>query len=178
MEVKFQRSKAGTIIGGVLAVILGILLFMNPSTTAVSFTYIAGWVLTIYGIVALISAATSWNVILSSVDLYWGLISLLFGLLILYQPVFFVAWIFILLGIYIMMGGFSTLMSANAARVMGVKGAGWGIVVAILAIILGILVISSPLISASATVVICGVALIYSGIMAVIDGIKMPKAEK
>lgn len=178
MEVKFTRSKWGTILSGIAGVVLGVLLFLYPKTTALTFTQIAGWVLTIYGIAALISALMNWNVILSTADLYMGVISLLFGLLILYVPTFFVAWIFILLGIYIMFSGFTMLMGSNAMRVMGVKGSGWGMVLSVLAIILGALVVSSPLVYADATVMVCGIALVYSGIVNVIDGIRMPKELK
>lgn len=175
MEIRYKRSKVGTIVGGIASVILGILAFVYPDTTAMTFTVAAGWVLTIFGIASLISAITSWSVILSSVDLYTGIISLLFGLLILYMPAFFVAWIFILLGIYIMWAGFSTLMGSNALRVVGVRGSGWGIVLAILAIVLGIMVVVSPLASASAAVMICGVALVYTGVVRIIEGVRMPK---
>lgn len=175
MEVKFTRTKWGTILWGIAAIVLGILLFMNPNTAAATFTIAAGWVLTIYGIASLVSAATRWSVILSTVDLYNGLISLLLGVLILMAPGFFMAWIFILLGIYVIIAGFSQLTAANAARVMGVKGSGWGIASAILTIILGFMVITSPFGMASAVVAVGGIALIYTGIVHIIEGIKMPK---
>lgn len=178
MEVKFTRTKWGAILGGILSIILGILLFANYNTAPLTITVFVGWMLTIFGIVSLISAATNWNVLLSTADLYNGLISLLFGVLILMAPGFFVAWIFILLGFYIIFAGFAQLTSANAARVMGIKGAGWGIVASIITIILGFMVVTSPFAMASATIMICGVALVYAGITHIIEGIKMPKAEK
>lgn len=175
MEVRFTRSKVGTILWGVASIVLGILLFMFPDTAASTFTIAAGWVLTVLGIASLASAFTHWSVILSTIDLYTGLLSLLFGLLILASPGFFMAFIFILLGIYIMAGGFNALMGANAMHVMGVKGSGWAIASAILSIILGFFVITSPFTMASATMVICGVALVYTGIVHVIDGVRMSK---
>lgn len=178
MEVKFTRSKIGTILWGVASVVLGILLFMYPDTAATTFTVAAGWVLTIMGVASLASAFTHWSVILSTVDLYTGLISLLFGLLILASPGFFMSFIFILMGIYIMAAGFNGLMAANALHVMDVKGSGWAIASAILSIILGFLVITSPFTMASATMVLCGIALIYTGVVHVIDGIRMPRQEQ
>lgn len=177
MEVKFTRSKWGTILGGVLAIVLGILLFANFNTAPLTITIFVGWALVIFGIASLISAATNWSVLLSTADLYNGLISLLFGVLILMAPGFFVAWIFILLGFYIIFAGFAQLTSANAGRVMGIKGAGWGIVAAIVTIVLGFMVVTSPFAMASATIILCGVALVYSGITHIIEGIKMPKSQ-
>lgn len=178
MEIRFTHTKWGTILWGIASIALGILLFMNPDTAAATFTIAAGWVLTIYGIGSLISAATHWSVILSTVDLYNGLISLLLGVLILMAPGFFMAWIFILLGIYTIIAGFSQLTAANAMHVMNVKGSGWAVVSAILTIILGFLVITSPFSMASATMVICGVALVYMGIVYLIGGIRMPKEQQ
>ena len=94
MEVKFTRSKWGTILWGVASAVLGIFMFVNPGATAKGVTVLFGWVLTIAGILALVSAFTHWSIILSTLDLYAGALSLLFGMLILSWPEFFVAFIF------------------------------------------------------------------------------------
>lgn len=178
MELKFTRSKWSTIVWGIVATILGVYLFMNPGTATRTIVTVAGWALTIYGICSLISAFTRLSVILSTADLYIGSLSLLLGILILVWPGFFVAWIFILLGICIIFAGFNSLMASNALRVVGIKGSGVAMVSAVLTIILGFMVVMSPFSMADFTMIMCGIALVYTGITHVIEGIKMPKDVK
>ena len=133
--------------------------------------------LTIAGILALVSAFTHWSIILSTLDLYAGALSLLFGMLILAWPEFFVAFIFVMLGLYVIAAGFSALAGSNALRILGIKGSGAGIALSMLSVILGILVIMSPFSMASLTMSIGGVALIYTGLVHIAEGVKMPKQE-
>lgn len=174
MEVRFTRTKWGTILWGVASAILGIYIFVNPGSSAYAITVAVGWVLTIMGVLALVSAFTHWSVILSTIDLYAGALSLLFGTLILAWPQFFVAWIFVLLGLYVIAAGFSTLAGSNALRLLGVGGAGAGMVLALLAIVLGVFVIMSPFTMANLAMSICGIALVYTGIVHMVDGARMP----
>ena len=133
--------------------------------------------LTIAGILALVSAFTHWSIILSTLDLYAGALSLLFGMLILAWPEFFVAFIFVMLGLYVIAAGFSALAGSNALRILGIKGSGAGIALSMLSVILGILVIMSPFSMASLTMSIGGIALIYTGLVHIAEGVKMPKQE-
>lgn len=177
MDMRFTRSKWGTILWGIAGIVLGVFVFLNPSTAMETLTIAVGWVLTIFGIASLLGAFTDRSIILSNVDLYNGILSLLFGLLILAAPKFFVSFIFILLGIYIIMGGFSALMGANALRVVGI-GSIAGMIWAVFSIILGFMVIASPWAAAGTTMLLCGVSLIYTGVVHVLEGIKMPSDRK
>lgn len=172
---KLKRSKISTIATGVLAVVLGIIIFMNPQNSTMAITQVVGWVLVIVGISNLVGALNHWSVILSSLDLYTGILALLMGILIVSNPGFFVAWIFILLGIAIMVGGFRSLYATNALHVLGAPGASSSMVGSVVAIILGALVMLSPFSMANATMIICGVALVYAGVMEIFDGVKMDK---
>ncbi|NMF25890.1 hypothetical protein HF885_05505 [Olsenella umbonata] len=174
MEVKFTRSKWGTILWGVASAVLGIFMFVNPGATAKGVTVFFGWVLTIAGVIALIGSFTHWSIVLSTLDLYAGALSLLFGMLILAWPEFFVAFIFVMLGLYVIAAGFSTLAGSNALRILGVKGSGAGIALSVLSVILGILVIMSPFAMASFAMSVGGIALIYTGLVHIAQGIKMP----
>lgn len=178
MEFKFQRSKAGTILAGIAAIILGVVCFMRPSNAALFITNVTGWILIIFGIVGLVTAFSHISIILSQLDFYSGLLSLLLGIMIVSWPQFFVAWIFILLGIYVMVAGFNTLLSANSLRLIGIKGSGGAIVAAILMVILGFMVMMSPFTMADVSMMIAGVALVYAGIVCIGDGVRMIKADK
>ncbi len=175
---RLQRSKVSTIATGVLAVILGVIIFMNPQNSTMAITQVVGWVLVILGVSNLAGAFNHWSVILSSMDLYTGILALLMGILIISNPGFFVAWIFILLGIAIMVGGFRSLYAANALHVLGAPGAGSSMAGSVVAIVLGALVMLSPFSMANATMIICAVALVYAGAMEIVGGLKMDKDAK
>lgn len=178
MDQKFASTKLGTIVSGVALAAMGIILFTNPQSAMLTITVMLGWVLVVMGIVSLASALTRWSVILSTADLYAGIVELLFGILLVNIPGFFVTWIFILLGIFILVSGLNSLYGANALQALGLPRAGTAKVGAILAIVLGVLVLFSPSLFADTTMVICGIALVYCGIVRIVDGVRMPSEHR
>lgn len=174
MEGKFASTKLGTIVSGVALAAMGVILFANPTTAMLTITSMVGWVLVIMGVVSLASALTRWSAILSTVDLYTGILELLFGILLVNIPGFFVTWIFVLLGIFILVSGLNSLYGANALQALGMPNAGTAKAGAILAIVLGVLVLFSPGLFADTAMVICGIALVYCGIVRIVDGVRMP----
>ena len=178
MDQKFTSTKLGTIVSGVALAAMGIILFTNPQSAMLTITVMLGWVLVVMGIVSLASALTRWSVILSTADLYAGIVELLFGILLVNIPGFFVTWIFILLGIFILVSGLNSLYGANALQSLGLPSAGTAKVGAILAIVLGVLVLFSPGLFADTTMVICGIALVYCGIVRIVDGVRMPSEHR
>ena len=163
MDQKFTSTRLGTIVSGVALAAMGIILFTNPQSAMLTITVMLGWVLVVMGIVSLASALTRWSVILSTADLYAGIVELLFG---------------ILLGIFILVSGLNSLYGANALQALGLPSAGTAKVGAILAIVLGVLVLFSPGLFADTTMVICGIALVYSGIVRIVDGVRMPSEHR
>ena len=178
MDQKFASTKLGTIVSGVALAAMGIILFTNPQSAMLTITVMLGWVLVVMGIVSLASALTRWSVILSTADLYAGIVELLFGILLVNIPGFFVTWIFILLGIFILVSGLNSLYGAHALQALGLPRAGTAKVGAILAIVLGVLVLFSPGLFADTTMVICGIALVYCGIVRIVDGVRMPSEHR
>ena len=178
MDQKYTSTKLGTIVSGVALAAMGIILFTNPQSAMLTITVMLGWVLVVMGIVSLASALTRWSVILSTADLYAGIVELLFGILLVNIPGFFVTWIFILLGIFILVSGLNSLYGANALQALGLPRAGTAKVGAILAIVLGVLVLFSPGLFADTTMVICGIALVYCGIVRIVDGVRMPSEHR
>ena len=162
MEQKFTSTKLGTIVSGVALAAMGIILFTNPQSAMLTITVMLGWVLVIMGIISLASALTRWSVILSTVDLYAGIVELLFGLL----------------GIFILVSGLNSLYGANALQALGMPSAGSAKAGAILAIVLGVLVLFAPGLFADTAMVICGIALVYCGIVRIVDGVRMPSEHR
>jgi len=178
MDIKVQHSKLGTILLGVAALVLGVIVFTNPQNATVALTLTVGWVLAILGVMTLLNALTRWSVIFTQLDLYFGILELLFGVIIINSPAFFVAWVFVLLGIYVIITGCSALFSANALRALGVEHSGGAVVAAVLTIVLGVLVLVSPFATAGLTMMICGGSLVYTGVVTIISGLGMKRDDK
>ena len=83
------------------------------------------------------------------------------------------SWVFVLLGIYVIITGCSALFSANALRALGVEHSGGAVVAAVLTIVLGVLVLVSPFATAGLTMMICGGSLVYTGVVTIISGLGM-----
>ena len=178
MNSVMHRSKASALIGGIASIILGVIIFMNPTSSALTITTMVGWVLLILGVASLATAFRRVSLIFSQIDLYIGILCSLIGIGIVSWPQFFVAWIFILLGIFILVSGLNSLYGANALQALGLPRAGTAKVGAILAIVLGVLVLFSPGLFADTTMVICGIALVYCGIVRIVDGVRMPSEHR
>ena len=171
---RMTTSKAGTIFAGIVSIALGLVLFMNPNGSTVAIVQSIGWALIVGGGVSLACALSSWNVILMQADLYMGLLGLLFGFLRVSMPGIFVAWLFILLGIYVIVLGFESLAAVNlAGRLTGSNSTGSRIG-ALLVIALGVVVMLSPMGSASIAMSITGIVLVALGIGKIMEVIRMP----
>ena len=177
MEFRFQRSKAGAILSGIAFIILGIVAFTHPANATLFLTEVTGWVLIVLGVCGLVMAFTHFSIMLSQLDFYGGLLALLLGILVVNWPQFFVAWIFVLLGIYVMIVGFNSVFAANSLRMIGVSGSGGTMFGGFLMAFLGLLLMMSPFMMASVSMMVAGVALVYSGVVSIIDGIRMKKHE-
>ncbi len=173
MNSVMHRSKASALIGGIASIILGVIIFMNPTSSALTITTMVGWVLLILGVASLATAFRRVSLIFSQIDLYIGILCSLIGIGIVSWPQFFVAWIFILLGIYIMVSGFNSLFAANALRMTGLPGSTATFVGSIVGIVLGAMVMFSPFTMANFTMSLCGIALIYMGVVTLLEGLRM-----
>ena len=178
MEFRFQRSKAGAILSGIAFIILGIVGFTQPTNGCLFLTEVTGWVLIVLGVCSLVTAFMHFSIMLSQLDFYGGLLALLLGILVVNWPQFFVAWIFVLLGIYVMIAGFNSVFAANSLRMLGVSGSGGAMFGGFLMAFLGLLLMMSPFMMASVSMMGAGVTLVYAGVMSIVDGIRMKKPEE
>ena len=176
MDKKLNQSKNSKLFGGIIAIILGIIVLSNPYGSVLTITKIVGWVVLIFGVISLVSAFSNFSIIFSQAEFYIGLLCTLFGLAIVMSPQFFVTWIFLLLGIFVMVSGINSLVTANATRALGVPGSNAGFVGAIIAIVFGVIVMLSPYMMASFTMILCGIALLYTGVVNLLDGIRVGKS--
>ena len=163
--MKFEQSKAVRLVGGVIAILLGAAVLSNPYGSMLTVTKLLGWAVLVFGVVSLAAAFANLEAILSQAELYVGIPCTLLGLAIVTQPGFFVAWVFLLLGVFVMVAGLNSLFAANASRALGLPGASLGLAGAVATVVFGALVMLAPRAMASFSMVVSGVALVFAGVV-------------
>ncbi|MEE8703605.1 MAG: DUF308 domain-containing protein [Olsenella sp.] len=170
--MKIEQSKAVRVVGGAICILLGVAVLSNPLSSMLTITKLLGWAVLVFGVVSLAAAFTNLRMILSQAELYVGILCTLLGLAIVAQPGFFVAWVFLLLGVFVMVTGLNSLFAANASRALGLPGANAGLVGAVAAIVFGAFVMFAPYATASFAMIVCGVALVYAGAVSVVNALR------
>ena len=167
----YERSRAGMLIEGFAAVILGLYMLMNPAGVTTFAIGVIGWVVVIMGVLTLLSSFRRFSALFAQADFYVGVIEFLFGLLLISMPGMFVVWLFVILGFGIVLSGITSLQVASLLRV----GTGMPIftprvIASSIVILLGLIVAAAPFMVADFAVVLAGGALVFGGITKISEG--------
>ena len=157
------------LIEGILAIIIGILLFTSTAQTVAGLVVFLGlyWLIKgIFDIISMFVDHTAWGW-----KLFIGIIGIIAGLVILRNPLMstFVVpatftWV---LGIYAIFAGIIMLVQAF-------RGGGWGVgIMAVIGILLGILLLGNTLMSALILIYMSAGIMIVGGIIAVIFAFRL-----
>ncbi|MBV8347389.1 MAG: HdeD family acid-resistance protein, partial [Mycolicibacterium sp.] len=178
-----QRLWISTILFGLLAVILGVVILVWPGPSLTVAAVLFGVYLVVSG-VALVFMAFSLPVSGGSRFLYFisGVASVILGILAFRH--FGEGYAVLLLAIWIGIGFIFRGVSAVAAAVSepGLPGRGWAIFFGVISIIAGIVVLAYPFDSIVTLTFVVGIWMIIVGVMEIISGLGMrsdaKKAEK
>lgn len=171
-----KRSATVLIITGILAVIFGIIALAYPFNTALTLLLIWGWYALIDGILELIAAFRPENRRSKGFLIFTGIIGVIAGLMVIFRPLesaTAIAWI---LGIWLVIRGVSSLISAFAplpisTRILiGLSG--------VLFIIAGFIFFNNPGSAALAVSSILGVLLLVWGGFTIGGGVWILRARK
>ena len=172
-EKLFRRTKATVILMGVALLVLGLAMFVSPIGATVMIVQTVGWVLAIAGVLTLVRCWARRSAELRQADLMMGIVELAPGLVLVLWPGAFVAVIYVLIGVLILITGVNDVIEAGAVRRLGLPGYGWRMAVAVLTLLLGAIVVTSPFTMAEFVMLVAGVALIFDGVTEIIAGVRM-----
>lgn len=174
MDKFLARNKRTAILAGILFIILGIMIWVTPVLALESLVTFMGWALLIVGIVTLVAAMPVSALFSTGIsDFIVVLLEVIPGLIMILAPGFVVAWVWILIGIYVVISGIHDVQEASVSRALGgswVPAAICGVATAIL----GLMVMMMPGYSATLAMMFAGLVLIFDGITELIHGIRMP----
>lgn len=161
-----RRNKVRTIVLAVMEIILGVMFLFWPSDTEAVMLRIFGVGLVAGGISFLVSggraAVTPMERYISGV---LGGINILFGILLLINPIGFIVFAMVIIGLILMVYGIVGIASAADIRSMGISAWTGALAAGIIALLLGILAMAHPV---DMIGIIAGVALLYLGITTLI----------
>lgn len=166
-----QRSKQDLILIGIVSIVLGIIMLLNPTGVARFVVMAVGVVLLVLGIVTFIGYIRDGDSS-SQVDLFTSIIEIIFGIVLLMWPDMFVNWLVVIIGAFILVAGVGDLSDANIAMRIGAPFSTGKMVLAIITIVLGFLVIVSPFAFVNMAFTIAGVCLLVNGITELISAFK------
>ena len=151
------------VVGGVLAIIAGIIVLAKPSNSLATLAVVSGVFILVESIFGLVVALAQRR---SGVDAVWGVLGLVFGLLLIRHPFASVTAVAIFVGIW--------LVSAGALRIVrnfAVRESWWHVALALLELIAGIVIISSPHVGFSALALLVGISFLLDGFGLILVGV-------
>lgn len=169
MESSVLKNWWMPLIKGIILIILSILVFMHPGDTLIGLSWFIGLAFLFAGIVILISAISYRSAIQGwGWRLAEGLIDILFGLILLFNPGFTALVLSFMMGFWFVFYGITSLTDSFGLKDEGVSNWWLGLLWGVLAIIFGFWIIFRPFAGAITIVTLIGVFFMIAGIFSVV----------
>ncbi len=156
-----QRNKARIIILAIIEIVVGVMFLVWPSDTEEVMLRIFGAGLTAGGIFFLVGGSTAITPMERYMSGVLGGINILFGILLLINPIGFIVFAMVVVGLILMVYGVMGIVSAFDLRSLGSSAWAGVLAAGLIALILGILAMAHPV---NMIGIIAGIALLYVGV--------------
>jgi uncharacterized membrane protein HdeD (DUF308 family) len=163
---------------GVLAILFGIIAIAWPGKTALVVAVVIGVFAVVDGVIDLIDAIRHRGVPGVGLRVFLGIVSLLFGIIILVWPAKTIGFMVILIAIWSIVIGLLQIIANVGIRKEAPGAWIWGVISGALGVIFGILVLFNLGIGLVALVWLMGIWAIVFGIALIVLGIQVRKASK
>lgn len=168
-----------SLLWGVLALIIGVIIAANPAETITLSIQLIGLLLLVIGAVQLISfiglkkrANLSWTAIP-----FGGVVGFLFGIVLLVSPNLFTGFVMILIGVFVMLLGIWQISSIIKVRKAGAKVGGSFFVFPVLLTLSGLVIIWNPFTAANLAVIFTGVWIALFGLSEIVGHFMIKRPE-
>jgi uncharacterized membrane protein HdeD (DUF308 family) len=177
MKHHFIATTQGSLIRGIIALIIGGLAVFMPDITLQSFVICIGILILISGLASLVFAVRSHEKITKNILMADAVFNLIFGLLFIALPGTMVKIFVIAMGIGFMLIGIFQLIGTWSIR----REYGWSWIyfaISMLMIIAGIILFTNPFTSAKAILIFIGILLLIYGVAELYMAWKLSKKPK
>ena len=166
------------VVRGVIAIIFGIVALTSPITTAIVLATVIGVFAIIDGIIDIVDAIRHRGTSGVGLRVFLGVISLLFGIIILVWPGKTVGFMVILIAIWSIAIGLLQIIANVGIRKEAPGAWVWGVISGALGVIFGILVLFNLGIGLVALMWMLGIWAIVFGLALIVLGLQVRKAAK
>ena len=163
------------IIRGVLAIIFGLIALFSPIATALALAIVIGVYAIVNGVFDIIEAIRHRGSSSMVLRIVLGVVSILFGMLVLVWPGISLAILVIMVGIWAIIIGILQIVSSVRHRAIPNSGWVWGIIGGALSILFGILVLICPGTCLVTIILIIGIWAIVWGVTLIVLGVQLRK---
>lgn len=168
------------LIGGLLLVGAGIMVFCNPGESYLTLALIFGIVFLATGIVELIVSLTSRNFfMMRGYNIAGAILDILIGILLCAHPTINMVILPMFLGFWLMYHSFMIMGVSGDLKTIGVRGTAKGTVIGILLLLLSFFIIFKPFsVGQSAVVLLTGIALVCVGLTMIVGAARLRQLHK
>lgn len=177
LEEQFNKYMLVNLLVSILIIILGLILFINPSIAIKTVSWLIGLVFLLVGSLSIYSYMKKDRINLFTFNLIYGVISIVVGLLVILNPFAIANILTISLGIWLIISG--GLKVNYGVRLKNIKEQSWALTlfVGVISMLFGLMVILNPF-SKLVIVEVIGLFLIVYGIIDLTDIILLKKRAK
>jgi uncharacterized membrane protein HdeD (DUF308 family) len=171
-----KRAWIWSIVRGVLAIVFGILALFWPLQTAVALAILVGIFAVVDGIVDIIDAIRFRGSPGVGLRIFLGIVSLLFGALVLFWPEISLGVLAVLIAIWaILIGALQIIANVGLRRESG-RSWIWGVIAGAIGVIFGIVVLIAPKAGVITLIWILGIWALVFGVILIVLGFQLRKA--
>jgi uncharacterized membrane protein HdeD (DUF308 family) len=173
-----KRAWIWSIVRGVLAIIFGILALVWPLQTAVALAILVGIFALVDGVVDIVDAIRFRGSPGVGIRVFLGIVSLLFGALVLFWPQISLGVLVILVAIWsILIGALQIIANVSLRKEAG-RSWVWGVIAGAIGVIFGIVVLIAPKAGVITLVWLLGIWALVFGVLLLVLGFQLRKASK
>ena len=173
-----QGAWIWAVVRGVIAIIFGIIAMSSPLTTAAALALVIGIFAIADGIIDLVDAFRHRGTSGVGFRVFLGIVSLLFGLVILIWPGKTIAFMVILVAIWSIVIGVLQIIASIGIRKESGGAWVWSVISGVLGVIFGILLLVWPGVGLVSLIWLIGIWAIVFGIALIVLGLQVRKAGK
>ncbi len=172
IKLNFSKILLGSIILNALFLIFGIIIYLNPVITLELTGIILGIYMIIFGIFAIYEFIVRDNNPLFALNILWGILAILTGLLVIINPFEIIKILTFALGIYLIIISVSKIIDSLNLKKYGYDGWSLMLVIAIILLVFGIFIMINPMASMD-LVEATGIFIILASILEICNSIML-----
>ena len=161
-------KKSGSVVGALVMVIAGVLLFVYPASSLTAGVRLLGFAILLYGAIGLVTGLTQKKESRSMPSLIYFALFTIAGIILIANPGFIISIFPIIAGVMIAVSGAESLMRALKLKKRGHERGLLMVILAVITIAFGILIFANPFATQALLVRVFACGLIYNGVVKLI----------